>query len=195
MTFNRPHLMLLLALLAGSGFNTSAAAGTPPAAVQAGDMAPDFSVPVAGQNLRLQDLRGHVVYLDFWASWCGPCQRSFPWMRAMHAKYQAQGLYILAINVDEHPEEAQRFLTKFPAPFAVGWDTQGTVAQRYGVQVMPSSLIVDAQGRVLARHLGFRPEHATTLEQTLTQALANAASAAPISPPPANAHPPEAAPK
>ncbi len=97
----------------------------PPAAcaVALGEAAPAFALPnAAGQNVDLDKLRGSVVYVDFWASWCGPCKRSFPWMNEMTRKYGPKGLTIVAINVDKKREDAEKFLKVAPAEFTVVYD-------------------------------------------------------------------------
>jgi len=142
-------------------------------AVVAGQRAPEISAQGSnGQPLKLAALRGQVVLLDFWASWCGPCKQSFPWMNAMHARYAPQGLRIVAVNVDKRREAAERFLAQSPARFTLGWDEDGRTPEAFGVRTMPSSVLIDGDGRVLHVHAGFREEDAADLEQRITAALA-----------------------
>jgi len=131
-----------------------------------GDAAPSFSLPTAsGEAVALDTLRGKVVYVDFWASWCGPCRRSFPWMSEMHDKYAAQGLAIVAINVDRNLVDAERFLRQFPqATFAVVFDPVGATPAAYAVRAMPSSFLIDARGAIVQVEPGFRDEQKATLE-------------------------------
>jgi cytochrome c biogenesis protein CcmG/thiol:disulfide interchange protein DsbE len=90
--------------------------------------APEFTLPdAAGQTISLSQQRGKIVYVDFWASWCGPCRQSFPWMNEMLGKYQAQGLEIVAINLDTGRAEADEFLAKNPASFTVLFDPTATL--------------------------------------------------------------------
>src|SRR4029078_4050052 len=85
-----------------------------------GEPAPAFALPTAsGETIALGGLTGKVVYVDFWASWCGPCRRSFPWMNELVQRYAGQGLAIVAINVDKKRGDAERFLAQFPASFTV----------------------------------------------------------------------------
>lgn len=143
-------------------------------ALEKGAPAPDFALSGAEQTISLAQYRGKVVYLDFWASWCGPCRQSFPWMNAMQAKYGGQGLQVLAINLDVKPADAQKFLSVNPASFAVAYDPQGQTPRRYGVKSMPSSFLIDRNGRIHALQRGFEPEEGAALEQQIRLALERA---------------------
>lgn len=127
------------------------------ATLRAGDMAPDFSLRDAqGQTVTLSSLRGRVVYLDFWASWCGPCRQSFPWMDALQRRHGRERLVVLAVNVDEDAVAAGEFLRQHPAGFTVVFDPQGRAAERYALPGMPASFLIGADGRLRQAHLGFR---------------------------------------
>ncbi|MEO8133722.1 MAG: TlpA disulfide reductase family protein [Betaproteobacteria bacterium] len=142
-------------------------------AVESGQPAPDFTVAdAAGKPVQLASLRGKVVYVDFWASWCAPCRRSFPWMNAMHQKYAGAGLVVLGINVDKKREAADKFLAQVPAQFSIGYDDKGAIPTLYAVKAMPSSLLIDAQGRIVYVHAGFRDEDTADLEARIRAALA-----------------------
>lgn len=141
-------------------------------AIDAGQPAPDFTLSAAdGKPVQLSALRGKLVYLDFWASWCAPCRKSFPWMNAMQEKYGAAGLAVLGINVDQRRPDAERFLAQVPAQFAVAYDPQGSSPKLYAIKGMPSSLLIDPQGRVLRVHAGFRDEDRDELEAAIRAAL------------------------
>ena len=116
--------------------------------------------------------KGKVVYIDFWASWCGPCRESFPWMNAMQEKYGKDGLVILAINVDSEPQKAAQFLSENLAKFTIKYDAKGKVAEQFGVQTMPSSFVLDRQGKPSAKHMGFHTESAAEYENELKGLLA-----------------------
>ncbi|HQR22512.1 MAG TPA: TlpA disulfide reductase family protein [Burkholderiaceae bacterium] len=140
-----------------------------------GKAAPAFDLPAAGvPNVRLADLKGRVVYVDFWASWCAPCKQSFPWMNDMQAKYGPQGLTIIGVNVDKKREDADKFLSGTPAKFTVAYDTTGKVAEAYQPKGMPTSFLIDASGVVRAVHIGFRDKDKDELERELAGALAAA---------------------
>lgn len=142
-------------------------------AIEAGQAAPDFSLAGAdGRTLQLAAHRGKVVYLDFWASWCAPCRRSFPWMNAMQDKHGAAGLVVLGVNVDQQRADADRFLAQVPARFAIAYDPQGTSPRLYAIRAMPSSVLIDREGRVVVVHAGFRDEERDELEAKIRAAMA-----------------------
>jgi thiol-disulfide isomerase/thioredoxin len=136
-------------------------------AAQAG---PVLGAPAA----ELGPIEGKVIWVDFWASWCVPCRRSFPWMNTMHRKYGAQGLQIIAVNLDKDRALADGFLVETPAEFTLRFDPAGNLAKQFEVQAMPSSYLLDATGKILARHLGFRLSDSAEYEQTIQTALATA---------------------
>ena len=134
-------------------------------AVDVGDKAPAFALPTAqGETVSLEKLRGRVVYVDFWASWCGPCRRSFPWMNEMQQRYSDRGVTIVAINVDKRREDADRFLRQYPASFAVVYDAAGATPAAYDVKAMPSSYVVDRDGRIAAIEHGYRDDRGAELD-------------------------------
>ena len=124
-----------------------------------------------GDELDLEALRGKVVVVDFWASWCVPCRRSFPWMNQMQTKYADDGLVIIAVNVDSDPGEAAAFLRDYPAEFEIHYDPNGNVAQEFGVIAMPSSYLFDRDGVQVARHLGFKVKKQAEYEALLMETL------------------------
>jgi thiol-disulfide isomerase/thioredoxin len=119
----------------------------------------------------LGKVTGKVVLVDFWASWCAPCRRSFPWMNAMHRKYGPDGLEIIAVNVDKERELADDFLKETPAEFGLRFDPEGALAEAFGVQAMPSSFLLVPSGEMLATHYGFRTADATEYERQIRAAL------------------------
>ena len=135
--------------------------------------APDFELPTKTGSVSLQSLRGQVVYVDFWASWCKPCRKSFPWMNALQGKYGDKGLQIVAVNVDSDPRQVTRFLEKYPADFVVAYDADGKVASQYQVKGMPSSYLIDKQGNIHAQHIGFREEDKASVESQIKRLLQN----------------------
>jgi thiol-disulfide isomerase/thioredoxin len=119
----------------------------------------------------LAPVEGRVVWVDFWASWCVPCRRSFPWLNSMHRKYGPAGLQIIAVNLDKDRALADGFLAEVPAEFALRFDPAAALAKEFGVQTMPSSFLIDADGNVLASHYGFRTADTADYEQAIETAL------------------------
>jgi cytochrome c biogenesis protein CcmG, thiol:disulfide interchange protein DsbE len=145
--------------------------GAPAWSVETGAPAPDFDIAGQTGKLKLADFKGQYVYLDFWASWCGPCRQSFPWMNAMHEKLGAKGLKVVGISVDKKQEEAKQFLTETPAKFAIGFDTLGDTPRAYGVKGMPTSLLIGPDGNVLFTHVSFKDSDKAEIEQKIIKAM------------------------
>jgi cytochrome c biogenesis protein CcmG/thiol:disulfide interchange protein DsbE len=122
-------------------------------------------------ELQLEQYRGKVVVVDFWASWCVPCRRSFPWMNDMQAKYGDQGLVIIGVNVDRERAAADEFLAEVPADFLIHYDNDGAMAKAFGVEAMPSSYVIGRDGERVARHLGFKVKKQDEYEAIIVAAL------------------------
>ncbi len=123
------------------------------------------------QSITLPPQSEQIMYVDFWASWCAPCAKSFPFLNNLHQTYKDQGLNIIAVNLDEIEEDAFEFLNRFPAHFTVAKDPEQQCAQQLQVSAMPSSYLVDKQGIIRYIHLGFRESHKSDLEAQVTQLL------------------------
>jgi cytochrome c biogenesis protein CcmG/thiol:disulfide interchange protein DsbE len=160
------------ALLAGPVVLAAGAGPARAAGAAAGDPAPEIVAQTDTGPLTLREHRGRIVYLDFWASWCGPCRLSFPWMSAMQARYGDLGLQVLAVSLDARPDDARRFLAANPPGFQVAFDPAGESARRFAVRAMPTSVLIGADGRVIATHAGFRPADREPLEAGIREALA-----------------------
>lgn len=145
---------------------------SPACALAVGDPAPGFALlDSTGELVSLDRLRGRVIYVDFWASWCGPCRRSFPWMNELRRRYLDQGLTIVGINVDKKKTDAERFLLQTPASFTILYDAAGATPNTWGVRAMPSSYLIDRQGRVVAVEAGFTEERAAGMEERIRKLL------------------------
>lgn len=134
--------------------------------------APDIKLQGLNGEVNLDALQGKVVYLDFWASWCKPCVKSFPWMNNMKSKYMDQDFEVLAINLDKDQKLARDFLNKMQINFLVGFDPQGDTANAYKLRGMPSSFLIGRDSRIYATHIGFRDADKAKLEQAIKQLLA-----------------------
>lgn len=135
----------------------------PLAVVHAADVkpapAPAFTLPLRGGGapVSLAGLRGQVVMVNFWASWCGPCRQEFPLLDQMYKKYKPLGFTMLGVNVEPDAKDAETFLAKVPVSFPIALDAKNEVSKQYGVNAMPSTVIVDRKGNVRWIHLGYKP--------------------------------------
>ena len=132
----------------------------------------DGIVPVLDSALAdSMTLDGQVVYLDFWASWCLPCRKAFPWMSNLQTKYRDRGLRVVAVNLDRERKAAESFLEKTGTPVSVIYDPKGYFAKRTGLEVMPTSFIFDRGAKVQRTNLGFATEDTLEIEQFILSLL------------------------
>ncbi len=115
---------------------------------QANDKLDQFEALVASH-------KGQVIYVDFWASWCVPCRKSFPWMNNMQSQYGNKNFTVLSVNLDAEPALAEKFLQETPANFPIFYDAKGSVAKAFKLKGMPSSFIINKQGKIVSSHVGF----------------------------------------
>lgn len=145
-------------------------------AAESGDPAIDFTLPLlenksAGEAVNLSDFRGQLVYIDFWASWCGPCKKALPELEELRATYGSLGFEVLAVNVDEELDDALGFLEDYPVSFPVVLDPKNVVIQQYEAPGMPTGYLVDAEGTVIYRHEGFRKGDGEEIEEKIKSVL------------------------
>ncbi len=140
--------------------------------------AQDFAfVTTKGKHLQLSDLRGRVVVLDFWASWCVPCRKEFPFLIRLYEDFnlnsKTHSLEVIAINLDEHSDKMDKFLAGLyrTVPFMVTQDPKGKLPRLYKVDAMPTTVFIDRSGRVRYRHRGFKQSYKKIYEQELTELL------------------------
>jgi thiol-disulfide isomerase/thioredoxin len=133
--------------------------------------APEFSLPGDNGTINLADYRGKVVYLDFWASWCGPCRKSFPWMNELKAHFSGEKFEIIAINLDENREYSQKFIADTQPGFTIAYDSEGKSAESYKVMGMPSSYLIDKNGNIVSQHVGFRQKDKAKIEAEIASLL------------------------
>lgn len=164
--------VLLLPALAGAAEQLLTATQAP--------AAPSCALTIQGDPgpSALDKFLGQVVYVDFWASWCGPCRQSFPFMNQLQAAFANQKLVVLAVNLDEEAADGQTFLAAHPANFKVASGANQECAASFHVEAMPSSYLIDRAGKVRYIHHGFRAGDAELL-RGLTASLVAEPSAAP----------------
>ncbi len=125
----------------------------------------------AADVVDLDEYKGKVIILDFWASWCVPCRRSFPWLDQMQEKYAADGLVVIGVNLDNTISEAHTFLDEFKPGFKIVYDKDKELAREYDVVAMPSSYILARDGSLFKRHLGFKVKLEADYEAEIVAAL------------------------
>jgi thiol-disulfide isomerase/thioredoxin len=146
----------------------------PSLALQVGDPAPTFKAPRldgSGQ-LALADLHGKVVLVDFWASWCGPCQKSMPQLDQMQKEFPADRFVMVGVNVDKDLSAAKKALEKRPVSYLIASDPAGSLPARYGLETMPTAYLIDGNGAVRYVHRGFRDGDIDKLREEIQKLLA-----------------------
>lgn len=143
--------LLLLCVLSFAGVN-------PVNAASLKGQAPNFTLKsLTGKNLKLSEMSGNVVLINFWASWCGPCREEMPLLNDLHKKYEPLGFTVLGVNVEEDAKNARGFLKNFPVDFPVLLDNKNQVSKQYNVIAMPTTVVVDRDGNVRFLHKGYKP--------------------------------------
>jgi thiol-disulfide isomerase/thioredoxin len=133
---------------------------TAPAVSMAGSVkgpAPNFTLKsLQGKNLKLSEMAGNVVLINFWASWCGPCREEMPLLNDLHKKYEPLGFTVLGVNVEEQLDGARGFLKHVPVDFPILLDNRNQVSKRYQVVAMPTTVVVDRDGNMRYLHKGYK---------------------------------------
>lgn len=155
-------LVLTICLVPVAGFSTNQE-----------QIAPNFTVQhlLDDARISLDQYKGKVVYLDFWASWCPPCLKSFPFMDELQAEYGDEGFVVIAVNLDENSQDAREFMGGTQVSFFIGRDEQGDVAASYDVKVMPSSYLIGRDGLIKEVHRGFRGSDKDKIRQSVSSLL------------------------
>ena len=141
--------------------------------VTEGDAAPDFTLPVLGSESTgsLSATHGKVRYIDFWASWCAPCRVSIPQIVALQEELGRNRFEVIGINVDERVDDALDFLDRVPVNYKNFSDPDGSTAEAYALRTMPTSFVVDPDGRVTLVHEGFRRGDMETIRAHIVELL------------------------
>jgi thiol-disulfide isomerase/thioredoxin len=146
-----------------------------PATVFAGGSSPPHSprFHLAGRNgpVDSDSLAASATVVDFWASWCVPCRRSFPWLARIDSTYKARGLAVVAVNVDKERASADEFLARFRVPFTVAFDPDGETAAAFHVRGMPTTFLVAKDGTIVLSHAGFDDKSAAAFEAQIERML------------------------
>ena len=155
-----------------AGAVLAAAAPLALAAATVGAPAPDFTLRVLdGPNLRLQEQRGKVVLVNFWATWCGPCRKEMPHLNRIADKYRSSGLVMLGVNVDDNVRTAAEVAAKLGVKFPVLLDTDKKVGKLYDLNSMPSTMVIDRSGRVRFVHRGYQDGYEDLYEKQIRDLL------------------------
>ncbi|HEY2560123.1 MAG TPA: TlpA disulfide reductase family protein [Caldimonas sp.] len=147
-------------------------AGTASSAIAPATPAPDFTLhAMSGQNLRLKEQRGRVVMVNFWATWCAPCRQEMPQLNRLYEKYRTSGFMLLGVNVDDDPSKAAEVAAKLGVTFPVLLDADKTVSKLYDLSTMPSTVIIDRDGKVRYVHRGYLAGYEDNYEKQIRELL------------------------
>jgi cytochrome c biogenesis protein CcmG, thiol:disulfide interchange protein DsbE len=161
-----PHRIFFLFLVVAFLINPAAGA----ASGKPGDVFPDLAS--FGLEGKLPEIKGKIVLIDFFASWCAPCHESFPAMEQVHRSFTEKGVVVVAISVDSKKADLDRFLKKHPVGFAILRDPAGKLAAELKIATMPTSFVLGRDGKIQSIHNGFhgeqtRKEYESEIERLL----------------------------
>lgn len=157
------HLLLLLSALSLS---------SQAIALEIGRAAPSLSgLANDGRMLSLDQFKGRVVYVDFWASWCAPCRAAIPALETLYQRYGTRGFVVVGVNVDTERKSAQRMLDQLMPTFPIVFDPDGKWPEAFGLRDMPSSYLIDTTGVVRYVNTGYRERDAVRIEAAVKAAL------------------------
>ena len=160
--------LIVFTALAGTASVRPATAALP----AAGTRAPDFALNSStGHNLRLSELRGEVVLINFWATWCGPCRQEMPLLDRLYQQYREAGFTLLGVNIDENRANAEVMMKKLEVHFPILFDGDKRVARLYDVDAMPATLLIDRDGRVRYVHRGYRDGYERQYQEQIRELL------------------------
>jgi len=152
---------MALVLLAGTAF-----------AADAGGPAPSFTLAaLSGQQAALSQYKGQVVMVNFWATWCGPCQQEMPLLDQMYKKYKPAGFTLIGVNVDKEAPAVKDLMARKPVSFPVLLDPANQVSKAYHVDEMPSSVLIDRKGEIRYIHRGYRPGDENEYQDRIRQLI------------------------
>ena len=144
-----------------------------PLAAATSPLAPDFTLKARdGSNLRLAEQQGSIVVLNFWASWCGPCRQEMPVLDELAKKYADLGVQVVGVNVETETDGVQNYLSEVPVSFPILLDLENIASKAYDVKAMPTTVIIDKDGRVRALHRSYQPGYEKKYEDDINGLLA-----------------------
>ena len=162
----KTHLLRSARLLLAATIGVWAVAYAAP--IAPGALAPDFTLrTLDGPNLRLQEQRGRVVLVNFWATWCAPCRQEMPHLSKLYDKYGSSGFVLLGVNVDDDTKNAVELATKLGLKFPVSLDSDKKVSRLYDLSAMPSTVLIDREGKVRFVHRGYKEGYENTYDQQI----------------------------
>lgn len=159
---NSTFVVLVMLLLALAGNNVFASEPAPNLTLKTLDNA----------SIQLSDMKGDVIYLDFWATWCPPCRKSFPWMEEMQQRYKDLGFKVVAVSLDNKRGVIDQFLQNMSTSFTIAHDPSGESATAFKVKGMPSSYLIDRHGNIHLTHMGFNSKDKSKLEAEIKNLIA-----------------------
>ena len=125
----------------------------------------------SGKNIKLSELRGDVVMLNFWASWCGPCRQEMPLLEKIHKKYKRLGFTLLGVNVEENSRDAKNYLKDVKVTFPILFDTTQKTSKLFDVSAMPTTILIDRNGNKRYLHKGYKPGYENDYKKEIKKLL------------------------
>ncbi len=146
-----------------------------------GEQAPDFTLTTldGSQEISLAELAGKVVYIDFWASWCGPCRKALPEVQALWDEYRGDSFQMIGVNLDRKIDAGLKYVQTKNVTFPSVFDDGGSVSTLYGVRSIPSTVIIGPDGKVAFSEVGFSPQRVPDIKKIIDGLLAGGGSAEP----------------
>ncbi len=134
--------------------------------------APNFTLKSrSGKNIKLSELRGQVVMINFWASWCAPCRQEMPLLEKIYKKYKRLGFTLLGVNVEQNTRAAKNWLKNVNVSFPVLFDSSNKTSKLYKVSAMPTTVIIDRNGNMRYLHKGYKPGYEQSYKKQVRKLL------------------------
>jgi len=134
--------------------------------------APNFTLKSrSGKNIKLSELRGNVVMLNFWASWCGPCRKEMPLLEEIYKKYKRLGFTLLGVNVEQDTRAAKNYLKDVKVSFPILFDKTNKTSKLYDVSAMPTTILIDRNGKKRFLHKGYKPGYENDYKKQIKKLL------------------------